>query len=113
MMATPPKRDPKHHSVTITIADKGVIYSTADMPDAARIYVHEKDTVNWNCDHGNYTVLFKDQSPFTNIGVHGRKRIETATSTVTGHPGVYKYSVTVALETGGLITDDPEIIIGE
>lgn len=113
MMATPTKRDPKHHSVTITIADKGVLYSTPELRNAAQIYVQKGDTVNWNCDHGNYTVLFKDQSPFENIGVHARKRIGTATSTVTGAPGTYKYSVTVALETGGLITDDPEIIIGQ
>jgi plastocyanin len=113
MMATPPKRDPKHHSVTITIADKGVIYSTPELRNAAQIYVERGDTVKWNCNHGNYTVLFKDQSPFKNIGVHARKRSETDISEVTGPPGTYKYSVTVALETGGLITDDPEIIIGQ
>jgi hypothetical protein len=113
MMATPPKRDSKLHSVTITIADKGVIYSTPELRNAVTIYAHEGDTVKWNCDHGNYTVLFKDGSPFTAIGVHGRKGTETVTSIVTAIKGTFKYAVTVALETGGLITDDPEIIIGE
>jgi hypothetical protein len=113
MMATPPKRDPKLHSVTITIADKGVIYSTPELRNAAQIYVERGDTVKWNCDHGNYTVLFKDGSPFTAIGVHGRKGTDTDTSIVTSVDGTYKYAVTVALATGGLITDDPEIIIGQ
>ena len=42
---------------------------------------------------------------------HGRKRSDTVTSVVTGHKGSYHYAVTVALEGGGLIVDDPEIII--
>jgi plastocyanin len=97
MMATPTKRDPKHHSVTITIADEGVLYSTPELRNAAQIYVQKGDTVNWNCDHGNYTVLFKDQSPFDNIGVHGRKGTGTVTSIVKLEKGTFKYAVTVAL----------------
>src|SRR4051794_27874596 len=105
------QKQPALHSVIIRIKDSGFMYSTPDERNAASIRVQRGDHVKWNCDHGNYTILFKGESPFTEIAVHGRKRSDTATSVVTGHKGSYHYAVTVALEGGGLIVDDPEIII--
>lgn len=106
-----PENQPALHSVRIRISGSGFIYATHDNKDAASIRVTRRDLVRWNCDHGNYTVLFKGQSPFEAVAVHGRKGADSAVSVVVGEKGTYKYAVTVALEDGGLITDDPEIII--
>ncbi len=102
---------PKLHHIGIRIDDKGFVYSTPDNPDASKVYVRKGDHVKWNCSHGNYSILFKDKSPFTDIGAHGRGGSDTPTLEVIGEPGSYKYAVNVALPNG-LVVDDPEIIIG-
>jgi plastocyanin len=105
------QKQPALHSVRIQIRGNGFAYTTPEHPNAATIHVRPGDKVKWNCDHGNYTVLFKGESPFEEVAVHGRKSADTAVSVVTGKYGSYKYAVTVALADGGLIVDDPEIII--
>ncbi len=112
MTPTAEKR-PTVHSVGIQINGKGFTYTTPDNRNAARIYVRRGDHVKWNCNHGNYSVLFKGETPFSEVAVHGRKNMDTPLSVVTGEPGSYHYAVTVALPDGGLIVDDPEIIIGD
>jgi hypothetical protein len=107
------QREPKEHSVNIRVREQGFAYTTPDNQDAVRIYVRKGDRVKWNSDHGNYSVLFKANSPFADIAFHGRKGAETVTATVVGREGSYHYAVTVALPEGGLIVDDPEIIVGE
>ncbi|HEX4274723.1 MAG TPA: hypothetical protein VHZ74_05180 [Bryobacteraceae bacterium] len=99
------------HSVGIHIKGSGFAYLTPDNRNAATIHVRHGDRIKWNCDHGNYTVLFKGESPFGQAAVHGFKKMETTTSVITAKPGRYTYAVTVALEDGGLIVDDPEIIV--
>lgn len=105
------KREPKLHHIGIRIDGKGFVYSTPDDPDARKVYVNRGDQVRWNCSHGNYSVLFKDQSPFTDVGAHGRSGRDTATLEVVGKPAAYRYAVNVALPNG-LVVDDPEIIVG-
>ena len=105
------KREPKGHKVGIRIDGKGFVYSTDDNADATKLYVHPGDHVTWNCNHGNYSILFKDQSPFTDVGAHAHGGRDTATLEVTGKPGAYRYAVNVALPNG-LVVDDPEIIVG-
>lgn len=105
------QREPKLHAIGIRLDDKGFVYSTPEHPDASIVYVRRGDHVKWNCDHGNYSILFKEHSPFMDIGAHGRGGSDTLTLEVVGGPGSYRYAVNVALPKG-LVVDDPEIIVG-
>jgi len=98
------------HAVHIKIDGTGFLYTNPDQQNAATIVVRKGDRVKWRCDHGNYSVLFKADSPFADVALHGRRGTETVTATVVGQPGSYKYGVTVALDSG-LIVDDPVVII--
>ena len=108
------KREPRLHFVRIHINDKGFAYASQGHDNARAILVKNGDTIKWNCDHGNYTVLFKGGSPFKtkDVAVHGPKGNDTMEAVIEGDPyRHYSYAVTVALEGSGLIVDDPEIII--
>jgi hypothetical protein len=107
------QKDPRLHSVAIQVKERGFSYTTPDDRNAVAIKVRKGDHVKWNSDHGNFSVLFKANSPFADIAFHGRKGANTVTATVVGEPGSYFYAVTVALPDGGLIVDDPEIIVGD
>jgi len=109
-MTPTPQRQPMVHAVHIKIDGTGFLYTNPDQQNAATIVVRKGDRVKWRCDHGNYSVLFKADSPFTDVALHGRRGTETVTATVVGQPGSYKYGVTVALDSG-LIVDDPVVII--
>jgi plastocyanin len=98
------------HAVHIKIDGTGFLYTNPDQQNAATIVVRKGDHVKWRCDHGNYSVLFKADSPFGDVAFHARRGNETVTATVVGQPGSYKYAVTVALDSG-LIVDDPVVII--
>jgi|SRR6185312_7384773 len=107
------KPEPKRHFVRIHINDKGFDYASPGHNNARVLRVANGDTIKWNCDHGNYTVLFKAGSPFRtrDVAVHGPKGRDTMETIIEGEPGHYAYAVTVALEGSGLIVDDPIIII--
>lgn len=108
------QREPKQHVVRIHINDKGFAYASPGHDNARAIVVRNGDTIKWNCDHGNYTVLFKAGSPFKtqDVAVHAPKGRDTMETLIEGqHEHRYAYAVTVALEGSGLIVDDPEIII--
>ncbi len=98
------------HRVEIQIKGKDFAYAGRDGQNAATIHVRRGDHVTWLCAHGNYSVLFKQNSPFADVAVHGRRGDESVSANVVGTPGSYHYGVTVALD-GGLVVDDPEIII--
>jgi len=102
---------PRHH-VNISINGNGFLYAHPDGQNAATIVVRKGDHVRWRCDHGNFSVLFKQHSPFADVAFHGRRGTESVTATVVGDPGSYHYAVTVALDSG-LIVDDPEIIVND
>jgi plastocyanin len=99
------------HTVQIDFDGKGFLYTIAGKPGASEITVHPGDHVTWHSGVGNYTILFKNDSPFTEIAAHGRKDTRTVPLEVTGKMGTYRYAVTVALPNG-LIVDDPVIIVG-
>lgn len=109
---TETQRQPKTHTVTIGHDGKGFVYSTPEHPDASTITVHRGDHVKWHCHHGNYSILFKETSPFNDIGAHGRAGAETATLRVVGEPGRYRYAVNVVLPNS-LIVDDPIVIVDD
>jgi plastocyanin len=104
------KGEPALHAVHINIDGTGFLYTNPDRQNASTIVVRKGDRVKWRCDQGNFSVLFKAQSPFADIALHGRKGNETVTATVVGLPGSYQYAVTVSLDNG-LIVDDPIVII--
>ena len=106
------QREPKLHAVAIRIDGKGFVYSTREHPDAKSIHVHPGDLVRWGCDHGNYSILFKDRTPFGDIGAHSHKGRQTPALEIIAEPGSYKYAVNVALPNG-LVVDDPEIIVDD
>ena len=105
------QKEPTLHSVGIQVNGTSVAYTTPVKPDASTINVRRGDHVKWNCDHGNFTVLFEGDSPFADAEIHGHRTAGTALSTVIGKKGSYKYVVTVARADGEPIVDDPEIII--
>jgi len=100
------------HAVHIHVDGTGFLYTRPDKQNAATIVVKKGDRVKWRCDHGNFSVLFKAESPFADIAFHGRRGTETVSATVVGNRGSYHYAVTVSLDNG-LIVDDPVIIIGD
>ena len=106
------EREPKVHVVSIEVDGKGFVYTTLENPDASTIVVYQGDHVKWHCRHGNYSILFKEHSPFGDIGAHGRRGAETPPLRVIGEPGRYKYAVNVAL-ANGLIVDDPIVIVDD
>jgi hypothetical protein len=106
------KKEPKLHEVNIHVNGRGFAYFGLDAGNATTIRVRRGDHVKWNCGHGHFSVLFQGESPFAEIGAHGRQGSDSQILTVIGKPGSYKYGVTVALENA-LVVDDPEIIIGD
>jgi hypothetical protein len=97
------------HHVHIHVDDKGFRYAGQDGNDAGSIRVRTGDNVSFHCGHGNYSVLFKNESPFGVTGLHGSGNKE-ASAVVEAQSGSYKYGVTVSLPAG-FRTDDPEIIV--
>jgi hypothetical protein len=110
MMTPTQRKNPTQHAVHININGTGFLYTRPDNQNAATIVVRKGDHIKWRCDHGNYSVLFKGESPFAEVALHGRKGTETVSATVVGEPGSYHYAVTVSLDNG-LIVDDPIVIV--
>jgi hypothetical protein len=100
------------HHVQININANGFMYARRDGQNATTIVVKKGDHVTWRCDHGNFSVLFKNRSPFADIAFHGRRGTDTYTAVVVGERGSYHYAVTVSLDSG-LIVDDPEVIVDD
>ena len=100
------------HQIHINITGNGFLYTRPDGQNAATIVVRKGDVVTWRCDHGNFSVLFKLNSPFALVGFHGRRGTETVEALVVGERGSYHYATTVSLDSG-LIVDDPEIIVDD
>ena len=63
-----PAPQPRKHLVHIRINGSGFMYARPDGQNAATIVVQKGDHVSWRCDHGNYSVLFKADSPFVEVG---------------------------------------------
>ena len=104
------QKKPAFHAIAIRFDGKGFVYTTADQKDGATIAVRRGDRVKWSSDLGNYSILFKGESPFVEVATHGRKGAETDLLEIVGEPGAYKYAVTVA-HANGLTVDDPVVIV--
>ena len=107
-----PALQPQKHLVHIQISGGGFMYARPDGQNAATVVVRKGDRVSWRCDHGNYSVLFKADSPFVEVGFHSRRGTETVEALVVATPGSYHYAVTVSLDSG-LIVDDPVVIVSD
>jgi plastocyanin len=112
MTPKPHQHEKAIHTVHIHVNGGGLLYKRPDNESASTIVVRRGDQVKWHCEHGNYSVLFKGESPFAEIAVHGRRNTETVHAIVVGDPGSYNYAVTVSLDHG-LLVDDPVIIVDE
>ncbi len=104
------RKEPVLHSIGIKIDADKFTYSTPDNRNASTVVVQRGHRVKWNCGHGNYSILFTGETPFADVGAHGRGGSDTASLTVVGAPGSYKYAVHVVLPNG-VLADDPEIIV--
>ena len=58
---------PRLHAVHIIIDGTGFLYTNPDKQNASTIVVRKGDHIKWRCDHGNFSVLFKSDSPFADI----------------------------------------------
>jgi hypothetical protein len=81
--------------------------------DATKINVRPRDTVVWQCDHGNYSILFKSRTPFENVAYHSHRGAPTKEALVVGVNDEYHYAVTVIGDEGQPVADDPVIIVDD
>jgi hypothetical protein len=104
----------QRHSISIEYNGKDFVYTHGETQRPANVlHVKRGDVVRWSCDHGNFSVLFKKESPFSHVGLHGRKGENTNDAIVTGDANRYEYAVSVAHHDGRMLVDDPEIIVGQ
>lgn len=111
---TPAKTKAKIHAVRIELAGNKLSYmNPATGLTASTIVVRKGEAVHWQCPHGNFSVLFKAQSPFNETGFSAKQGAVTQDAVVTGLRGSYKYAVMVIPPNGHPIVDDPEVIVGD
>jgi hypothetical protein len=109
-----PSPTPARHTVRIHIEDGKIRYTGSRGEDATRIKVRRGDTIVWQSDHGNYGILFKSKTPFSNVGFHGHRGMPSRKAKVIGVNDEYFYAVTVVHpESGEPIVDDPVIIVND
>ena len=102
------------HAVEIRHDGKAFVYKSksGEKGDGTTIHVNAGDHVKWVSHVGNYSILFRGESPFDEIAAHGRKGAETNAFKVTAKDGKYYYGVTLAMPDNKMIVDDPVIIVG-
>jgi hypothetical protein len=105
---------PARHTIRIVIEDGKIRYLGAKGQDVTELKVRRGDTIVWQSDHGNYAVLFKSKTPFSNVGFHGHRGMPSRKAKVIGVNDHYFYAVTVVHpETGQPLVDDPVIIVND
>jgi hypothetical protein len=104
---------PARHTIRIVVEDGKIRYTGAKGQDATRIEVRRGDTIVWQSDHGNYAVLFKSKTPFSNVGFHGHRGMPSRKGKVIGVNDEYHYAVTIVPQNGEPIVDDPVIIVND
>jgi hypothetical protein len=104
---------PARHTVRINVEDGKIRYTGTKGEDAARIQVRRGDTIVWQSDHGNYGILFKSRTPFSEVGFHGHRGMPSGEAKVIGLNDEYHYAVTVVPPEGDPIVDDPVIIVND
>jgi hypothetical protein len=108
-----PAHEPARHTIRIDVEDGRITYSGAKGEDATKIVVRRGDLIVWQSDHGNYAVLFKSKTPFSDVAFHGHRGMPSNLATVIGINDEYHYAVTVIPEDGQPIVDDPVIIVND
>ena len=106
-------QQPARHTIRITVEDGRIKYSGTKGEDATKISARRGDTIVWQSDHGNYSILFKSKTPFSDVGFHGHRGMPSNQATVTGVNDEYHYAVTIVPEGGQPIVDDPVIIVND
>ena len=102
------------HAVRIERAGNKLTYmDPATGASATTVKVHKGEAIHWQCAGGNFSVLFKRQSPFAETGFSARQGTPTKDAVVTGLKGSYKYAVMVIPPNGHPIVDDPEVIVAD
>jgi hypothetical protein len=104
---------PARHTIRIIVEEGKIRYVGAKGQDVTRIEVRRGDTIVWQSDHGNYAVLFKSKTPFSNVGFHGHRGMPSRKAKVVGVNDEYHYAVTVIPQDGEPIVDDPVIIVND
>jgi hypothetical protein len=105
--------EPARHTIRIVVEDGKIKYAGSKGEDATRIIVRRGDTIVWQSDHGNYAVLFKSRTPFSDVAFHGHRGMPSHQATVIGVNDEYHYAVTVIHQDGQPIVDDPVIIVND
>lgn len=101
------------HTVLISVVNGTIRYTGIKGKDATRLEVRRGDTIVWQSDHGNYGVLFKSKTPFSQVGFHGRRGVPSREAKVIGVSDEYHYAVTVVPPDSDPIVDDPVIIVND
>ncbi len=109
----PPAQEPGRHTIRIAVEDGRIKYLGPKGEDVTRIAVRRGDTIVWQSDHGNYAILFKSKTPFSDVGFHGHRGMPSYQATVIGVNDEYHYAVTVIPPDGQPIVDDPVIIVND
>ena len=105
--------EPARHTIRIVVEDGKIIYTGSKGEDATRIIARRGDTIVWQSDHGNYAVLFKSRTPFSDVAFHGHRGMPSNQAIVIGVNDEYHYAVTVIPQDGQPIVDDPVIIVND
>jgi len=105
--------EPARHTIRINVEDGRITYSGSKGEDLTKIFVRRGDTIVWQSDHGNYSVLFKSKTPFPDIAFHGHRGMPSKQGMVVGVNDEYYYAVTVISPEGKPIVDDPVIIVND
>jgi hypothetical protein len=106
-------QEPARHTIRIVVEDGQIRYAGSKGEDATRIIVRRGDTIVWQSDHGNYAVLFKSRTPFSDVAFHGHRGMPSGQAMVIGVNDEYHYAVTVIPQDGQPIVDDPVIIVND
>ena len=105
--------EPARHTIRITVEDGRIRYSGTKGEDATKIIVRRGDMIVWQSDHGNYAILFKSKTPFSDVGFHGHRGMPSNQAIVTGVNDEYHYAGTVVPDGKEPIVDDPVIIVND
>ncbi|MGI8991391.1 MAG: hypothetical protein ACR2I2_17640 [Bryobacteraceae bacterium] len=102
-------------TIGIGVDDTGHFkYDVDGASGGERVRIFRGSTVNWTSADGNFSVLFKDQTPFNDFSYGAANGRHTLTAKVKSSAGFqsFKYSVMV-VKNGTTWENDPEIVIDD
>jgi len=112
---TPQIKTEHRHAIVIEHDGHRFIYKNPETNQPAEVLkVKRGDVIHWHSNRGNFSILFKKDSPFSEVGLHGKRGERTKEALVTGDAGEYHYAVALVPEGHGEpLVDDPVIIVGD